>query len=258
MGLFDLTSPLLTAVDDQVAAFIPVWPRLLIWGFIAALITMWLFRKLSRQEAIRALKDKVKSNQAKMAAFAGEFGELLPLIGATLKLAFRQLGLSLGPALLSSIPVIFLLVWLSNQFGHQFPEPGDTVVVTIDEVDAGQLGRLNWRPADALLESSELGWLVRWPTQDESVHLTDGQLSLLGLPTHAASPIIHKKQWWNALIANPAGYLPRDSAIELVRLEFKRQSVLEYGPGWMRGWMFTFFSAFLVFAIALKFFLKIE
>lgn len=258
MGLFDLTSPLLTAVDQLLAAFIPVFPRLLIWGFITALITMWLFRKLSRQEAIRALKAKVKNNQAKMAAFEGEFGELLPLIGATLKLAFRQLDLSLGPALLSSIPVIFVLVWLSNQFGHQLPAPGDAVVVTIDVVNADQFGGLRWQPANALLESSEPGWLVRWPTQDENVELTDGQQSLLSLPTQAASPIIHKKQWWNTLIANPAGYLPPDSTLELVRLEFKRQSVLEYGPGWMRGWMFTFFSAFLVFAIALKLILKIE
>ena len=258
MGLFDLASPLLTPVDHLLAILLPLWLRLLFWGFLAALLTMQLFKKLSRQEAIGELKLQVKANQAKMAAFDGEMGDLMPLIGSTLKLAFRQLGLSLGPALLSSIPVIFLLVWLSNSFGHHLPGGGQAVAIQMETSPPEAPSGLAWQPADAVLEASGQGWRVSWPDAGQTLQLREQSLTLLNLPLSAASPVVHKKQWWNSLIANPAGYLPAASNVDALRIGLTKQTVLAFGPGWMQGWMFTFFLAFLVFAVALKFILKIE
>ena len=258
MGLFDLASPLLSPVDQLLAMIFPAWLRLLFWGFVAAMVTMLLFKKLSRQEAIAELKLRVKTNQAEMAAFDGELSELMPLIGKTLKLAFRQLGLSLGPALLSSIPVIFLLVWLSNSYAHHLPVAGDTVAVQLESGVPVIPPELDWQPAAGLVETSEQGWLLRWPSAGQTVQLREGPLTLLSLPLSAPVPVLHKKQWWNSLIANPAGYLPAAASISAVRIELSDQTILAFGPGWMQGWMFTFFLAFLVFAVALKFILKIE
>ena len=60
----------------------------------------------------------------------GEFDELMPLIMNTLKLGFRQLGLAIGPALLATIPVLFLIAWVAGQFGYQFPGEGEEISVT--------------------------------------------------------------------------------------------------------------------------------
>jgi hypothetical protein len=46
--------------------------------------------------------------------FDGEFGDAWPLIRAVLGTALRQLALITWPAILSSLPVLALLVWLSN------------------------------------------------------------------------------------------------------------------------------------------------
>ena len=37
-------------------------------------------------------------------------------------------------------------------------------------------------------------------------------------PLSAPVPTIHKRQWWNALVGNPLGYLPDSSRLEGIEL----------------------------------------
>ncbi len=259
MGFFDLPAPLLSWVDGTLLGWLPVLARLSLWGLVAALVTMLLFKRVSRQERIREIKRKVKANQAKMADFDGEMSDLMPLVGQTLKLAGRQFLLALGPALLASVPVIFLLAWLSNHFGYQVPQTGQPVKLRLaSEAAPAGLRDFHITPASAAVSESAGEWYVDWPASGESVSLRHADSELLALPPARLSPVIHKREWWNWLVGNPLGYLDRQAPVDAVYIDLPKTRVLNAGPDWVRGWMFTFFLAFLVFSIALKFVLKIE
>lgn len=253
MGLFDLPGPLFSAIDGALETLLPEVLRLLLWGVLAGWLTMITYRRLSNQERIGQLKAEQKVQQKLIAGFDGEFQELLPLIRKTLGTGFRQLGLALGPALLATIPVLFLLVWVAGRFAHELPEPGQFVEFTPEPAAAA----LHWQPADAAARADG-SWTLEWPQPERRFRLGDGEQVFLELPLEKPVPVIHKQRWWNLLMANPIGYLPDDSPLEVVQIGLPENILIPVGPGWMRGWMFSFFASFLLSSVAFKFLMKID
>jgi uncharacterized membrane protein (DUF106 family) len=253
MGLLDLPAPLLSAIDAALAIALPPLIRLLLWGVAAGWLTMLVYRRLSNQEKIGLLKAEQKAQQKRIAEFDGEFSELMPLVRATLGTGFRQLGLALGPALLATVPVLFLVVWVAGAFAYQSPEACAPVPFTAEPAASA----IQWEPPTAANPAGD-GWMVTWPSPDASVVLTDGESTLLRLPLEHDVPIIHVRKWWNWFMANPLGYLPEGSRVETIHIGLPARQYLDFGPDWMRGWMFSFFLTFLVSSVAFKVLLRID
>lgn len=253
MGLLDLPAPLLDAVDGALGVVLPPLIRLIAWGVLAGWLTMLLYRRLSNQEKIGRLKAEQKAQQKLIAEFDGEFSDLVPLIRKTLGTGFRQLGLALGPALLATLPVLVVVVWVAGEFAYDLPQPGAEVRFEAEPV----AGDIAWEPASAAVET-EGGWTVDWPEADAGVSMTGGERILLRLPLDEAVAVIHDRRWWNWLMANPLGYLPEDLATRAVHIGLPERNYLAFGPDWMRGWMFSFFLTFLLASVAFKILLKID
>ncbi len=253
MGLFDLPAPVFGAIDGMLAMALPALLRLAVWAILAGWITMWVYGRFSNQEKIRTLKTRQKQQQNAIAGFDGEFSQLMPLIRDALALGFRQLGLSLGPALLATVPVVFIIVWVSGEYGYELPPAGSEILVVAEP--AG--GEISWSPApDA--RRHENGWLVKWPAQGQSLTISEAGRALLTLPPDHAVAVIHKKRWWNLLMANPLGYLPQDGHTDSVHLALPEVVLIGAGPVWIRGWMFSFFGIFLLSSIAFRQLLRLD
>jgi hypothetical protein len=253
MGLFDLPAPLFDSIDGLLATLLPPVLRLVIWGVLAGWLSMIVYRLFSDQEKISALKALQKDRQNSIADFDGEFSELMPLIRHTLALGFRQLGHALGPALLATVPVLFIVIWVAGEFGHVIPPEGSEVFLSVEP--AG--GEIRWSPSTEV-RTTENGWIINWPSMERPLIMTDEQQTLLVLPLERAIPIIHKKRWWNLLMANPLGYLPQDGKTDVVHIGLPEAVIIGSGPAWMRGWMFSFFIVFLLSSIAFKLLLRLD
>jgi hypothetical protein len=256
MGLFDLPAPLLGAVDAALATFLPALVRILLWGVLAGWLTMLLYRALSNQEKIAVLKAEQKEHQKNIAGFDGEFDELLPLVGRALGTGMRQLGLSLGPALMATVPILFIVVWVAGEFAYRQPEPGTVVAIGIEPADADRTS-LKWVP-EGTGKTTGTGWDVDWPGEGSSIALQRESKTLLELPSTESIPVIHKRRWWNWLMANPLGYLDEGEPMDTINIALPAQQLSKAGPAWMRGWMFFFFGSFLLSSIAFKLALKID
>jgi len=263
MGLFDLPAPLFGSIDGVLASFMPPVLRLVCWGILAGWISMILYRLFSNQEKIGELKTLQKSQQKEIAAFDGEFAELIPLIRQTLALGLKQLGFALGPALLATVPVLFIIIWVAGEFGHVTPAAGSQVRISVEPANSD----IQWSSTLDIsrdeTSSSAGDWLVNWPAQGQILTMSEGlkgegRQTLLVLPLEHLIPVIHKKKWWNLLMANPLGYLPQDGTTDVVHIELPATVVIGAGPLWMRGWMFSFFSAFLLSSIGFKLLLRLD
>ena len=55
----------------------------------------------------------------------GRVHELWPILRRNLALAGKQLGMTFLPAMIASIPVLFILAWMSNAFDARPPAAGE-------------------------------------------------------------------------------------------------------------------------------------
>ena len=258
-ALFDLLSPLLSLVDDVLSkslALAPVW-RIALFAALGSAVSMLLFKRLSNQVELAALKQEIKSVQKELASSDMEPGRLRKVIQQNMKLTGRQLWLSLWPALVASIPVLFLLAFSSNQFSVEAPKPDSRVYVTPQDMQGSPL-EFEWLGVNAQWDARKKAWTFYQPGPGQNVSLMLGNQKQLGLPTVVPTSVIHHKRWWNYLFANPAGYLDANVNIGMIVFNTPTQIIMNWGPGWMRGWLFAFMLFLIFFSVVIKIVWKIH
>lgn len=243
LGLFDLAGPVLSWLDQALAAVVPAAGRLVLWGLVAAVLSMALYAALSPQKRLRRIRDEAVEARRALDRYEGDFSEARPLIAAMFATSMKQLGVVLAPAVLASLPLIFMLAWLHGAFGYVLPERPDAVGLrTLPEGYAASVRPNEAKPSSGI-EVAEFPSLV----------VRDGQGRIVEeRALNAPVTALHKEQWWNLLIANPLGYLADDSPLEWVEIDLPRREVLPFGPWWLRTWEFVFFTTLVAASLAIK------
>ena len=231
MGILDLPGPMLGWIDGLLISLPPLL-RLALWGVAAGALSMWLYRCISPQERIARSRQEQVDARRSLDQFDGEFSEAWPLIRRLLGLSLAHVGRVIGPAVVASLPVLCLLVWMSTAYGHEYPALPPDVEVT----PAPLQGR--WLPGN---------------DDPPRITITSARLeSLAEVPVPVPVPVIEKWHWWNALIGNPAGYLDAESPADRLEIALPRREVVSAGPGWMRGWEVPFFVSLIGVSLVLK------
>lgn len=224
MGLLDLPAPFFDFVDRSLLGALPPLARLILWAIAGAAVSLTLYRWLSPQRRIAAAKAAALDARRRLNAHDGDLDSALPLMRQSMKAALRHVGLVFPGALIASLPVLALLVWLDGAYGYQLPQGTQTPTVSVEPAPySGQWQR------DGSIE-------VRDQSGAEVAHLT------------LAEPItqIGKRQWWNTIIGNPAGYLPEQGPIDSVMIALPERQYLPVGPDWLRSWMTVALTALVI------------
>jgi len=232
MGLFDLPAPLFSIPTALLSGFFPPVLLILLWGVIGGIVGVELYRLLSPQRRLTVLKSELSAAQQQLATYDGEFAGAWPLMGRLLRLAFGRLALVLPAAVLSSLPVLALIVWLDTGYSRSLPPAGQPVAATTSSADF------------------EARWNGGSGNDVPHVVVTDraGQ-TVADVAVGAPVDRIEKRRWWNLFFGNPLGYLPAEGAIDHVDLALPRRELIDVGPTWARGWEPIFFAALLLCAI---------
>jgi len=251
MGLLDIPAPLFAAADGLLG-FLPVLLRLLFWAVATSCLSMGLYWLVSAQDKIEVAKKRAIAARKKMSSYDGvEFDEMLPLAMDSLAASGKHVLIVMLPAMLSSLPALSLIVWVSGQFSYQLPEVGEQIAIT--STPALAVTNLATDPNDPETQTAT------WPSADNPVALIDqAGIELTSLPLPASVPIVHQRAWWNSLIGNPNGYLPEQSDIQAVEFAIPRQKYLSIGPVWAHGWEIPYFLVLLLCSLGIKFVFKIH
>jgi hypothetical protein len=224
MGLLDLPAPVFDFVDRSLLGVLPPLARLILWAIAGAAVSLTLYRWLSPQRRIAAAKAAALDARRRLNAHDGDLESALPLMRQSMKAALRHVGLVFPGALIASLPVLALLVWLDATYGYQLPRDRQTPSVSVEPASFnGQ-----WQANGSIAVRDQSG----------------AEVARLAL----AEPITHieKHQWWNAIVGNPAGYLPEQGPIERVTIALPERQYLPVGPDWLRSWLTVALSALVV------------
>lgn len=239
MGLLDLPAPLFGLIDQQLAGLLPAAARLTLWAAFTAAASMTIYQALSPQGRIARTKAAAREGRRALNTYEGALEGAWPLAGQVLRLSVRQLMLTLPATLIASVPVLCVIVWLSTAYGYAYPEEEQAVDV----------------------ETRSPGYTARWQADQSGprIEITDvlGR-SVVDFEVSAPVTTVHKRQWWNVFLGNPAGYLPADAPMNRVEIALPREEILPFGPAWLRSWEPLFFTALIASSLAVKFTRRIE
>lgn len=245
VGIFDLPAPLFAWVDRLMGGIVSPTLRLVLWGLLASVLSMGLYWLLSPQGRLSEVKTRAVKARLDLNAFDGDFAEAWPLMRTMLALSLRQLGMTTWPALVASIPVLALIVWLGTAYGYRLPADGGEVGVQAMPLDLVSVELQP--PGDAAAQS-----YPRLVVTDQ------GGRVLSDISLTVPVPVIHKKRWWNMLFGNPLGYLPDDGVVEAIEVDLPERDYLGVGPDWLRPWYVLFFATLLLGSLAIKILGRIE
>lgn len=253
MGLYDLPAPLFEQIDGWMSAWLGPVPRICLWALVVSVVSMTLYRVCSRQRLIHALQQQAKTARSSLFRYEGNFEGLKPLIRDCLIAPLRLIRVVLGPTLIASTPVICVAVWMSTAYGHVFPHPGDSIRLHMQPPTDIRA------PDGATRIGTPGGWDIPWPPDGRSqVVLGLDGVVLFSLPTPVPVGVLHKRKWWNWIVANPAGYLPPETTIEQILMALPRRQVLTFGPSWARSWEWPFFALMIFSCLVIKKLLRIH
>lgn len=230
MGLLDLPAPLFDLVDRSLLWFLPPFARLVIWAIVAAVASILIYKWLSPQAKIAEIKAAALAARRRLNAHQGDFESALPLMRQSLRLSSLQVLLVLPGALIGSLPVLSLLVWLDGAYARDFPT---------------QLAAVQVAPADQYVGN----W--RGNERGGAIEVVDKQgQTVATLPLAKPVPQIEQRHWWNLLIGNPAGYLPDEGPLESVAIALPEREYVSAGPGWARSWFSIVLPVLLITSLA--------
>lgn len=253
-GLLNLFYPLLDAFDWSLG-FLPAALRVVLLGVLSGAVAMGLYRLLSDQGKIRAQKEEIKRLRAALAAAQDDLGETMRLSRRNLAASFRLLGTVLGPALLSSLPLLVVIAWLAAHYGYAVPAPGTPVPLAFEPGPDG----VAVEPEGALRQEAQ-GPRLLWPAPGGAApRFVDAQgLVYAGPPPELPATVVHKKLWWNWLLGNEAGYLRPDAGLEAITFDLAPRVLVPGVPAWLGGWEAVYFLSVLVASLLIKFRFRIE
>ncbi|MDG1389597.1 MAG: hypothetical protein P8P79_14255 [Halioglobus sp.] len=250
MGIFDLLSTVFDAAQSLFGLVLPDALSLGIWALLASFLSMWTYGRLSNQEALNHIRPLQKTASKRLAVYDGPFNGLWPLVRENFSLSAQQMWLTFFPALVATIPILFVLPWVSNTFGSHFPQAGEAIAVQVESYTPHEL---HWDLREAPQRSGIGRWTLSWPDEGKELHLLDQhEQPVLALPLSEPTPVLHKRLWWNYLIGNPAGYLDPDHVVESITFNFPSRKFLPFGPDWLRGWLSLFMLYLVSFSLLLK------
>lgn len=139
-GVFDLALRPLLPLGAAAA--------LAIVAALAALLTLWVYRRMSDQEAIRRAKRLIDADIIALSLYRRSPGALPGILKSLLLRNLAYLRVSLRPLLILAVPFVVMFVQLQGRYSFRPLEAGEAALVVVTVAD----GNLLKRPGAIALE----------------------------------------------------------------------------------------------------------
>lgn len=109
----------ITAIDNGMVGFLAPLARIILWAVFSGCFSMALYKYLSPQQKLEALKNEQSMARQALMRYDGEFNGMLAIIKKDLGLSCRQIAIIFLPFALSVAPLVALISCLFTLYGEQ-------------------------------------------------------------------------------------------------------------------------------------------
>ena len=246
-----------SSANSVLGSFLPDVICLALWSIAAGAVSMGVYSWVSPREKLLRVTGQAKEIARQLRAYDGDYSGAQELLKQNLKLSLERVWLTLGPTVAAGFPVILTFFLLENHYAHRFPEPGESLFVSIEPASEARGIRFD-PPGAAKWNQEQTAWNLVWPQSGQKIHLIDraGQ-KILTLPTTEPRASVEQSSAWDALLTDPAARIPQESPILAVAFDYPIREMIPVGPAWMRSWLFISITLVTVTAMTLKIAFKI-
>jgi hypothetical protein len=263
-GLFDLVLFPFRSLD-------PMWG--LTWvSLLVGVLMLWIFGKISNQNAIKVTRDRIRGNLIGIRLFGDDLGMLFRLQATIFRQILTYLRYTMLPMLIMLVPLVLVLIQLDLRFMTRPLEPGEQTVVKVklrdlspvrDGVELSVPDGVTVETPGVRIESErEVAWRVRIDEAgDYRLTLRAGSDSVekqLAASGHWANVSRHKTGAGliDKIFHPGEAPIAGSNAIESVSIHYAPLSLSLFGFG--MNWLVYFFVASIAFGFAFKRFLGVE
>ncbi len=247
------------------------WWAMLAISAITALIMLWIFGKVSKQEKIREAKTRIRGNLLGVRLFQHDVAIVLRMQGKILKDTFYYAGLSMVPMLVLLLPVALIIIQLNLYFAARPLAPQQTALVRVDW-RGQELPDLRLTAEEGISveteavrvasgEAVEVWWRIRGD------HPAHSRLKLEGAGVALVKEVRVGTGWGEIstlrtqsaldLLLYP-GEVPIEAGSSVFDLEIEYPEQSFPLLGWDLHWLLVFFVLSVIFSFAFKGFMGVE
>jgi len=245
----------------------PFWSLFVISG-LAGLLLVWIFGKVSNQDAIRQTCDRLSGELIGLCLFKDDFRVFFGIQFQVLLWTFRYLRHSLVPMLILMVPTIFILIQLNYHYGLRPLHAGEQAVVKVKLRAAAALTRdadfTLTAPGNLRIETDgvripelrEVCWRVRGVTPGRfDVTVSNGQemvtkQAAVGGRMEGVSSLRTGEDWLTSLLYPGEAPIPLPSAIESIEIRYPELDIFVLGR--RMNWLILFLILSLGLGYACK------
>lgn len=222
-------------------------PAILIVSFVISLLTVIVYKLMTKQDVMKDLKDEIKQMQKEMKTLKENPGKMMELQKISMQKNFEYMKHSMKPTLITFIPLIIIFGWLNANLAYEPIKPGEFIVsvfsdknITINAPEQIQVlgkeiksDRTDWK-----LKGEEGEYLLEFNAGDE---------------IQTKDILITNKQKYKA----PINIInSKDSKIKKIEVMQDKLKVMNLF-GWKVGWLGAYIIFSLVFSILLRKVMKV-
>jgi len=244
----------------------PFWPIVFV-SLLTAIAMLWIFGKLSNQEAIRIVRQRIRGNLLAVRLYQHDLKIVMYLQKKILVDTFIYLRYSLGPFLVMVIPIVLILAQLQLYFSVQPAQVDESLIIravvadpeilqdTIPELVADSDSVRVETPAVRSLEDGEVAWRIK-PLRPGRHTITlriesRGVTKLLVVGEDwTGVPFLRSNSSLDALLYPGEEMIPDGEPFTAVEIGYDPLPILL--AGWDFHWLVLFFLLSLLFALLLK------
>ncbi|PYJ01814.1 MAG: hypothetical protein DME25_17435 [Verrucomicrobia bacterium] len=245
----------------------PFWSLVGI-SWLAGILLVWMFGKVSNQDAIRRTRDRLSGELIGLRLFKDDLRVFFGIQFQVLLWTFRYLRHSLVPMLILMVPTIFILIQLNYHYGLRPLRVGEQAVVKVKLRDAAALARdidfTLTAPENLKIETDglripelkEICWRIRGVSPGRfDVSVSDGQKKVtkqaaVGGRLEGVSSLRTGENWLTSLLYPGEAPIPQRSAIESIEIRYPELDILFLGR--RVNWLILFLILSLGLGYAFK------
>jgi len=247
--------PIFNFVENAIFSYFSFSIKVGIWGALCGCAAMFVFYFSSDQKSISTLKKRAKTLRKKILDLDTDDSEVKKNIRENLSVSIKLLYKVLFPALLSTLPIIIVFLWMDVYYSFKMPEDGNTINIMVAS-DAENIGCF----PEGSFEISGSSIKLRIQDNQRPIKMMyKGKMLYEGKPWQPPTRSIRHKKYWNALLKSEVGYLNKDiSDIEYLGFGFQRNFIFKDNQGWYSRWELLFFIILAIASLIIKLAFKIE